>query len=353
MISPTDMTKFTNNDIVMMYEKLQQNLSKSIIKSLNNTGDISSYTRQQISNLKKYGGQKIFLEALNKTNNLTAKRKKEIKKLFDDIAVQSMKDYEKVFVEKNIEYELSPSMLQLIDYAKKTTNKNLKNLTKSIAYGTKKSYIKAVDNMYKEIVTGSYDYETSIKKAIRDLTSQGITLKTKNGRNEKIDVAVKRNLYTSIHQTAESLALEIGKQIEYNCVVIGHSPVCRPTHNVIDDVVMSKSEFQKYAYLTEEPNCNHIVNYDWRPEFDKKNPKTQYGEEHLTSSEVKKNYKIQQKSNYYARQVRDKKRQIANGDNSKEAKQKLRLAQLKLRTYNKQNKIEQDYFKTYVYGYNK
>lgn len=353
MIGPTDMTKFTNNDIVMMYEKLQQNLSKSIIKSLNNTGDISSYTRQQISNLKKYGGQKIFLEALNKTNNLTAKRKKEIKKLFDDIAVQSMKDYEKVFVEKNIEYELSPSMLQLIDYAKKITNKDLKNLTKSIAYGTKKSYIKAVDNMYKEIVTGSYDYETSIKKAIRDLTSQGITLKTKDGRNEKINVAVKRNLYTSIHQTAESLALEIGKQIEYNCVVIGHSPVCRPTHNVIDDVVMSKSEFQKYAYLTEEPNCNHIVNYDWRPEFDEKNPKTQYGEEHLTSAEVKKNYKIQQKSNYYARQVRDKKSQIANGDNSKEAKQKLRLAQLKLRTYNKQNKIEQDYFKTYVYGYNK
>lgn len=353
MISPKDMTKFTNNDIVIMYEKLQQDLSKSIIRSLNDTGDISSYTRQQISNLKKYGGKKVFYEALKKANNLSAERKKEIKKLFDDIAVQSMKGYKETFKDKDIKYELSPSMLKLLNYAKKATNKDLKNLTKSIAYGTKKSYIKAVDNMYKEVVTGSYDYETSIKKAIRDLTSQGIILKTKDGRNEQIDVAVKRNLYTSIHQTAESLALEVGKQIGYNCVVIGHSPVCRPTHNVIDDVVMSKSEFQKYAYLTEEPNCNHIVNYDWRPEFDEKNPKTQYGEEHLTSSQVKKNYAIQQKSNYYSRQVRAKKRQIANGDNSKEAKQKLRLAQLKLRTYNRKNKIEQDYFKTYVAGYNK
>lgn len=353
MISPDDMTRFTNNEIVNMYSKLQEELTKTIINKLKKAGDINSYTRQQIINLRRIGGSKVFYEALKKTNSLTSKRKKEIKQLFDEIGNQSLKGYKETFEQKGIDYKLNPAMINILDYAKRVSNKDLKNLTKSIAYASKESYIKAVDTMYKEVVTGAYDYEKSIKKAVRNLTEEGITLKTKDGRNEQIDVAVKRNLYTSIHQTAESLALEVGKQINYNCVVIGHSSKCRPTHNVIDDVTMSKSEFQKYAYLTEEPNCNHIVNYDWQPEFEDKHAKAQYGDEHLTNAEVKRNYEKQQKSNYYARQVRNKKKQIASGDNSKEIKKQLRLAQTKLRLYNKANGIEQDYFNTWVAGYNK
>lgn len=53
MISPDDMTRFTNNEIVNMYSKLQQDLTKSIISKLKNAGNINSYTRQQIRNLRQ------------------------------------------------------------------------------------------------------------------------------------------------------------------------------------------------------------------------------------------------------------------------------------------------------------
>lgn len=53
MINPDDMTRFTNNEIVNMYSKLQQDLTKSIISKLKNTGNINSYTRQQIRNLRQ------------------------------------------------------------------------------------------------------------------------------------------------------------------------------------------------------------------------------------------------------------------------------------------------------------
>lgn len=53
MINPDDMTRFTNNEIVNMYSKLQQDLTKSIISKLKSNGDISSYTRQQIRNLRQ------------------------------------------------------------------------------------------------------------------------------------------------------------------------------------------------------------------------------------------------------------------------------------------------------------
>ena len=51
MINPDDMTRFTDNEIVNMYSKLQQDLTKSIISKLKSNGDISSYTKQQIRNL--------------------------------------------------------------------------------------------------------------------------------------------------------------------------------------------------------------------------------------------------------------------------------------------------------------
>lgn len=53
MINPDDMTRFTNNEIVNMYSNLQQDLTKSIISKLKNAGNINSYTRQQIRNLRQ------------------------------------------------------------------------------------------------------------------------------------------------------------------------------------------------------------------------------------------------------------------------------------------------------------
>lgn len=61
MINPDDMTRFTNNEIVNMYSKLQEDLTKTIISKLRNTGDINSYTRQQIRNLRQIRWKKSIL----------------------------------------------------------------------------------------------------------------------------------------------------------------------------------------------------------------------------------------------------------------------------------------------------
>lgn len=61
MINPDDMTRFTNNEIVNMYSKLQEDLTKTIINKLRNAGDINSYTRQQIRNLRQIRWKKSIL----------------------------------------------------------------------------------------------------------------------------------------------------------------------------------------------------------------------------------------------------------------------------------------------------
>ena len=116
---------------------------------------------------------------------------------------------------------------------------------------------------------------------------------------------------------------------------------------------MSIDKFEKYEHLTEEYNCNHIVNYDWKPEYEGTKAKVESHDDRLSYGETIKNYKKVQKSNYYARQVRAKKDAIASGDKTKKAYQELKLAQKKYRTYCKQNGFEVDYLQTWKVGYNK
>jgi hypothetical protein len=213
MITPKDMDRFNNNQIVAMYQKLNEQLSKTIISKLNQAGDISSFTKAQIRQLELQGGHDIFTEALAKTNSLTAKRKRELVKLYNDIGATEMKGYSSVFKLKGLDYKLSAENIQLLNAALRRANRNLRNFTGSIAYASRSTFIDAVDELYKEVVTGSYDYDSAMRRTSTELAEQNIKLKTKDGRKEKIEVAVRRNLMTSIHQTAQDIAKNIGEQI--------------------------------------------------------------------------------------------------------------------------------------------
>jgi hypothetical protein len=348
MITPTDMEKFSNNEVVIMYQKLNEKLSKTIIQKLTQNGDILSFTKAQIRTLQLQGGKDIFKQALKETNGLTKQRKEEINNLFDEIAEKEMKGYSEVYKQKDLNYKLSTESVQLLKKVKRITNNEMKNFTRSVAYASQSTYINAVDDLYKQVVSGAFDYDSAMKKTITELAEKGVTLTTKDGRNEKIEVAVKRNLMTSIKQTANSIAKDVGDIIGANCVVIGHSDKCRPTHHVIDSVIMSLPRFKQLEYLTEEPNCYHLVNYDWRPEFENTKSKVVYDDEHESYADTVKNYNIQQKARYYERQVRQAKRVIASGVDSKEARINLRNAQARLRVYNKTNGLEQDYSRTWT-----
>ena len=325
MLTPEYMDELTNNKVVNEYEKLNQELTNDII------GLIIAFNMNDSKKVINKNGNKLFNKSLSKIQNITSKRKKELKDLFNDMLNNQIKDYENIYKSKDINMNLAV-MKQILNATIKVTNNDLSNLTRTIAYKTKQTYVDSMNNLYKEVITGSVDYTTAINRVVNILSKSGITLTTSNGRNERIETAVKRGLHGSIKTTADAIAKQIGNDIGYNCVRIGHSYKCRPSHHPIDDVIMSKEEFKKYEYLTEEYNCNHFVNYLWLEEFEKSD-KTIYGEEHGTLEEVRKNYEYRQKLNYLKNQVKSKRSAIASGNNSVKLKNELRNARIKLNTF--------------------
>ena len=65
MITPTKMNELEKNKVVNLYTRLNQDLTADIIKRIQKTGDISSFTRSQIKVLIRQGGKDTFYSALD------------------------------------------------------------------------------------------------------------------------------------------------------------------------------------------------------------------------------------------------------------------------------------------------
>ena len=124
---------------------------------------------------------------------------------------------------------------------------------------------------------------------------------------------------------------------------------------------MSKKESKQHEYLTHEPNCYHVANYVVGALFEEPYTKEELKKINANADKV---YETRQKQNYYARQVRNKKEEVAtlnksdkrnNATNEEliKAKKELRNAQMKFRQYSKSNGLEVDYTLNWKAGYNK
>lgn len=348
MIEPKDIEDLRKNKIVKMFFKLNERLIDDIVRQINKSGYINSATKGQIRQLILTTGDKLYLDALIKSKKLSKRQQKEL-----DIIINEIKQTELHYYTKNDKFKINENPInKVVTHLGRIANKDFANIINSVAFATKKAYIDAMDTIVLDVLSGGFDFDTARKKTINALRSKGIQLKSK-GKNYRLENMVKQSVLNVAREVANNISKEVGEQIGANCVVIGGSSTCRPSHYPINDVVLSLDEFKKYEHLTHEYNCNHVVNYDWREEFENKNIKVIYGEEHLTKKEIEKNYNIRQKQNYYARQVRYKKEEYILTDGDATSKLKLNLAQAKYRAFCKSKGLEVDYSKTWTSGYNK
>lgn len=349
--------KAYTNKIVQMYQKLNTELVKDIIRKLKETGDINTYTKAQIRQLQKRGGKEVFLETLKTTNNLSAERKQELIDLFNEIGTDDVESYEELYNYRNVEMKLSASQIKIINTAIKQTDKELKNFTRTIAFSSQQEFVNTIDNMYLQVATGGIDFNTAFRKATNDLAEKGIQLKMKDGRNRSLESAVRQNVLTGIRESVQLINADIGKQLNCDGVQINISPNCRPDHQVINGQrFRTKSKaWQNNKHLLEDYNCQHYATpiiYDIEDniyterEIEMANNRTiTYKEEEIPY------YEATQKQRALEREVRNSKKAYESNP-SKENKAKVLNAQKKVRDYCKETGLERQYDREYFAGYN-
>lgn len=361
-IDKLDKISYTNK-IMQMYEELNTEIVKDILKRVKSSGDFNSFTKHQIKVLARNGGKEIFKNALIKTNKLSKSRKIELLNLFEQIVKEDMIDYKPLYEYKDIDFRLTTNQIELINTMATLTDKQLQNFTKTIAFSSQKEFVDAMDNMYKQVASGGIDINTAYRQTTNDLASKGITLKMKDGNNRSIEAAVRQNITYGIKQTTQLVEDDLAKELGADGVQINITPNCRPEHQVINGQIFSLDyKNKKYPYfkkkyrdLLDDFGCQHytspyIIGVS-EPIYTKRDIEKANSRVINYKGEQIPYYEATQKQRALERTIRNAKKTYISSPTN-ENKLKINKAQQNMRNYINETGLERQYDREYYAGYN-
>lgn len=366
MLSPDYLNLIEFNDVVQIYNKLNIDIMADIIKRVSQMQDITETTKKQLKIIKQISGEEIFNEALEKTAMLTKETKEALKELFTDMAKEDIQDYKKLYEYRDEPFKLSENQYKILNEGLKQTNKTLKNLTNTIAFQSKQAYTEAIDSAYMKAVSGAFDYNTAINIAVQELASKGITLKDKLGRNVQLEVAVRRNVLSGIHETANNINRDIEEYLGCDGYEVTAHVGARPTHAEEQgkQFAITQENASKYKIglwsdvvdLWSEYNCRHtyfgIILGISEPQYtnkelqEMKNAKVKYNGEEIPY------YEATQRQRQLENEIRKQKRavQILEKANQDVTIEKIKLSKLEkdLTNFCNETRLAKDYNRTKI-----
>ena len=361
MLTPEYLNNIEFNDVVELYNKLNIEIIADIISRISIMDDITAVSKEQMKILLQTNGTEIFNEALEKTSLLTRKTKNALKLLFKNMAKEDIQGYEELYKYREKPFKLSETQYNILNQGLKQTNKTLKNMTNTIAFQSQQAYVNAVDEAYMKVISGAFDYTSAINTAVQQLADKGITLKDKLGRNIQLETAVRRNVLSGIHTTANNINRNIETELGCDGYEVTAHLGARPSHaeelgkqfaiNNKDASIYAFEVWSDVAELWEEYNCRHsyigILLGVSEPVY------TNNELEKLKNATVTLNgkqvpyYKATQRQRQFESDIRNTKRSIQTldkaGIDSSNQRSKLRQLQMKQTAFCKETGLEKDY----------
>lgn len=259
-----------------IWKMAEERIMTDIIRRIKKTGKITSTADYQINRLIGMGRSTEEIERiLKETLDLTYPG---IFELYDNVSNWQYVRNKDVYEQVNGHYippEENEWLKQVSFAVKEQTRDELSNLARSygfsVLYGNKKVftpfsmyYQQYVDSAIMDVLSGSFDYSTVIRRTVTQMTNSGLrVVDYSTGRSNRVDVAVRRSIMTGISQIT-------GKINEKNAEILGteyfevdwHAGA-RPEHRVWQGKVYSYKELETVCGLHTVTglcgaNCRHL-----------------------------------------------------------------------------------------------
>ena len=236
----------------------------------------------------------------------------------------------------------SPIMRGILEHSYKELGNTYKLIQTKALESTKQAYMDVLNNAYIEVSSGTYDYNTSIRRGLQRMAARGISGATYSRGGTivrySLEGTVRRDTLTAVNQLANKVAYESVKELGAEYVEVS-SHIGARVH--LTDKIANHSGWQgkvykvvgsekKYPNLNESTgypddilglggvNCRHRM-FPFFPNISTPNP-IQYDEE-----ENKRVYELTQKQRAMERKIRQLKKQkaVATACNDNESLKKL------------------------------
>lgn len=381
MLTP-DYLEHVADDVIELYAKFEQAIIRDIAKRLSKTNLLVPSVNHQIKVLQESG--MLYEDIIKEIAKFTGKSEEKIKQIFENSAVKSITLDDNIYKKAGfnpIPLKQSESMLQMLVGGLEKTNKQVKNLTMTLAGNSQAKFTNAVNLAYMQVTSGAFDKNTAILNAVKVLSEDGLDIVYPSGKTSKIDVAVRRAVVTGVNQTCGKLQEIRADEFECDLMELTAHPGARVTekndytnHAWWQGKIVSRSGQKGYLSLEDIGygeitgflgiNCRH----GWSPFFEGITKRRYTDEELANINNQSVNYKDKEMGLYEAtktqrskeRNIRKLKREVASYEEilkysddedlkSKtsikynNAKQKLKETQKELKEFTNETGLQRDY----------
>lgn len=280
MLTPDEL-KVAPDNIVALYQRLEDDIIADIARRLEKAGEITSTAEWQIYMLTEMG--KDLDDIKSKIAEVNHKSKAEVENIFDEAIARSVGRDNLLFQQAGkgtLDLAKNAGMQQFIAASAAKTAGDLKNLTKSLGFKDGKQF-KPIARFYQDtlnyaqfqIASGAFSYQQAIKTATAKMVESGIrVVDYESGVSTRIDVAVRRATLTGINQTSGVITMRWLDEVGGEYVEVTAHTGARPDHAVWQGKVYkvngSEKEYPNLAEATgygsvtglKGANCRHDFN---------------------------------------------------------------------------------------------
>lgn len=260
-MQPSDLEKIPLQ-VEKLFLEMQGRVMKDIVRRIKKTGGITSTADYQAQKLIIFGNSTEFIES--ETKRLLDATDPEIWEIYDTVIDQDYTRDKNIYEQVNrhfIPYEENEMMQGWVKAIVAQTQGDISNITKSLGfsllYGTERVftplseyYQKYLDRACLDVVTGAFDYNTVMRRVVKEMTASGIrTVTYANGYSNRIEVAARRAVMTGVHQLSEQINEQVAKDLGTDTFEVTAHLGARPSHQIWQGQVYNKEELVRVCGL--------------------------------------------------------------------------------------------------------
>lgn len=255
------------------FDKANRKILEYIGSRLKEIGELTPSQARKIQQMYKYG------EDLDTITQYLAEASgqsiDDIEALYEKVAEEGY-DWSKPFYEakgiKQIPFKENKDVQRIIKAMCAVTGKSLKNISRTTAIGVNTAGgFKPVGSFYKEtidsaitaVITGTDDYNSTIRRAVKELGSGGLKIQYESGYRRRLDSAVRQNVLDGVRYVTHEIAVKNGEEFGADGYEISAHSACAPDHLPYQGRQYSKKEYEAIQESLARPigqwNCGHTA----------------------------------------------------------------------------------------------
>lgn len=257
MLTESQIERYGYGNERIFYD-LENQLMEDIVRRIKKTGEITSTADYQIMQLKALGlSNDEITEQIKKALNASDEYVDELYREAMKNEWSDAKDLYAGMGQAYVKFEDNAFIQNLIGGAFMQTSGEMVNMTGTMGFVVggnavelSKFYQDTMDNAISLIMGGGFDYNTVLKKAIKQMTNSGIRwINYESGWHNRITVAARRSVMTGLSQMTRGITEDTAKRLNTDTFEVSAHAGARPDHADWQGKVFTKKQLYEICGL--------------------------------------------------------------------------------------------------------